>query len=241
MLAAVEAALPADVAVFCAAVADWRVEPSWQKIKKGTSGAPSLALIENPDILATIGHHSRRPRLVIGFAAETEKMLEHARAKLARKGCDMIVANDVGGDAGVMGGERNTVHLVTRDGVEDWPTLDKAEVARRLVARMASLIDAPHMSRPAGNRAVLPLDILRLPHARDLPLPRYETEGAAGLDLLAAVDAAKPLRLEPGARALVPCGIVIELPKGHEGQVRPRSGPCAQAWYHRAQRARHDR
>jgi dUTP pyrophosphatase len=80
------------------------------------------------------------------------------------------------------------------------------------------------MSGPAGNRAVLPLDILRLPHARDLPLPRYETEGAAGLDLLAAVDAAKPLRLEPGARALVPCGIVIELPKGHEGQVRPRSG-----------------
>jgi phosphopantothenoylcysteine decarboxylase/phosphopantothenate--cysteine ligase len=143
MLAAVKAALPSDIAVFCAAVADWRVEPAWQKIKKGASGAPSLALIENPDILATIGHHSRRPRLVIGFAAETEKMLEHARAKLARKGCDMIVANDVGGEAGVMGGERNTVHLVTRDGVEDWPMLDKAEVARRLVARMASLIDAP--------------------------------------------------------------------------------------------------
>ena len=80
------------------------------------------------------------------------------------------------------------------------------------------------MSRAAGNRAVLPLEILRLPHAQDLPLPRYETDGAAGLDLLAAVDAAKPLRLEPGARALVPCGIVIELPEGHEGQVRPRSG-----------------
>jgi len=140
MLAAVEAALPCDIAVFCAAVADWRVEPAWQKIKKGTS-APTLALIENPDILATIGHHSRRPRLVIGFAAETEKMLDHARAKLARKGCDMIVANDVGGEAGVMGGERNTVHLVTANGVEDWPTLDKAEVARRLVERMAALID----------------------------------------------------------------------------------------------------
>ncbi len=80
------------------------------------------------------------------------------------------------------------------------------------------------MSRATGNRAVLPLEILRLPHARDLPLPRYETEGAAGLDLFAAVDAGKPLRLEPGARALVPCGIVIELPEGHEGQVRPRSG-----------------
>lgn len=143
MLAAVEAALPCDIAVFCAAVADWRVEPVWQKIKKGTSGAPSLALIENPDILATLGHHSRRPRLVIGFAAETEKMLEHARAKLARKGCDMIVANDVGGEAHVMGGERNTVHLVTRDGVEDWPTLDKAEVARRLVERLAALVGAP--------------------------------------------------------------------------------------------------
>ena len=140
MLAAVEAALPCDIAVFCAAVADWRVEPAWQKIKKGTS-APTLALIENPDILARIGHHSRRPRLVIGFAAETEKMLDHARAKLARKGCDMIVANDVGGEAGVMGGERNTVHLVTANGVEDWPTLDKAEVARRLVERMAALID----------------------------------------------------------------------------------------------------
>ncbi|MBV9740750.1 MAG: bifunctional phosphopantothenoylcysteine decarboxylase/phosphopantothenate--cysteine ligase CoaBC [Hyphomicrobiales bacterium] len=139
MLAAVEAALPCDIAVFCAAVADWRVEPAWQKIKKGTS-APTLALIENPDILATIGHHSRRPRLVIGFAAETEKMLDHARAKLARKGCDMIIANDVG-EAGVMGGERNTVHLVTANGVEDWPTLDKAEVARRLVERMAALID----------------------------------------------------------------------------------------------------
>ncbi|MBV8764925.1 MAG: bifunctional phosphopantothenoylcysteine decarboxylase/phosphopantothenate--cysteine ligase CoaBC [Hyphomicrobiales bacterium] len=139
MLAAVEAALPCDIAVFCAAVADWRVEPAWQKIKKGTS-APTLALIENPDILARIGHHSRRPRLVIGFAAETEKMLDHARAKLARKGCDMIIANDVG-EAGVMGGERNTVHLVTANGVEDWPTLDKAEVARRLVERMAALID----------------------------------------------------------------------------------------------------
>ncbi|MBV9588876.1 MAG: bifunctional phosphopantothenoylcysteine decarboxylase/phosphopantothenate synthase, partial [Hyphomicrobiales bacterium] len=109
-------------------------------IKKGKSGAPTLALIENPDILATICRHKQRPRLVIGFAAETEKMLAHARAKLERKGCDMIVANDVGGPAGVMGGERNTVHLVTRDGVEDWPTLDKTEVARRLVERMAALV-----------------------------------------------------------------------------------------------------
>ncbi|MBV9569166.1 MAG: bifunctional phosphopantothenoylcysteine decarboxylase/phosphopantothenate--cysteine ligase CoaBC [Hyphomicrobiales bacterium] len=143
MLAAVEAALPSDIAVFSAAVADWRVEPAWQKIKKGKAGAPALALIENPDILATISHHARRPSLVIGFAAETEKMLEHARSKLERKGCDMIIANDVGGEASVMGGERNTVHLVTRGGIEDWPTLDKTEVARRLVERMAALLGPP--------------------------------------------------------------------------------------------------
>ncbi|MFI5015241.1 MAG: bifunctional phosphopantothenoylcysteine decarboxylase/phosphopantothenate--cysteine ligase CoaBC [Hyphomicrobiales bacterium] len=140
MLGAVEAALPADIAVFCAAVADWRVEPAWQKIKKGPAGAPSLALIENPDILATISHHPCRPRLVIGFAAETEKIIDHARAKLAKKGCDMIVANNVGGNGGVMGGERNTVHLVTKDGVEDWPTLDKAAVARRLIDRLATIL-----------------------------------------------------------------------------------------------------
>ncbi len=140
MLQAVEAALPADAAVFCAAVADWRVEGAAQKIKKGPGGPPSLALVENPDILATIGHHALRPRLVIGFAAETEKVIEHARAKLARKGCDLIVANDVGSAEGVMGGERNTVHLVTKDGVEDWPSLGKAEVARRLASRMGEML-----------------------------------------------------------------------------------------------------
>jgi phosphopantothenoylcysteine decarboxylase/phosphopantothenate--cysteine ligase len=143
MLAAVEAALPADAAVFCAAVADWRVAPAGHKIKKGAGGPPTLALVENPDILATIAHHPRRPRLVIGFAAETDKVIEHARAKLARKGCDMILANDVGDAKGVMGGERNTVHLVTRDGVEDWPTLDKSDVAERLVARIAAALAAP--------------------------------------------------------------------------------------------------
>jgi phosphopantothenoylcysteine decarboxylase/phosphopantothenate--cysteine ligase len=143
MLSAVEAALPADVAIFCAAVADWRVEPAWQKLKKGQTGAPQLALIENPDILATIAHSVDRPQLVIGFAAETEKLVEHARLKLAKKGCDVIVANDVGGGAGVMGGERNTVHLVTKDGVEDWPTLDKAQVAQRLVERIAAMLAQP--------------------------------------------------------------------------------------------------
>ena len=138
MLAAVERALPADAAVFCAAVADWRVEAAAQKIKKGASGAPSLRLIENPDILATIARHACRPRLVVGFAAETENVIEHARQKLAKKGCDMIVANDVGGDSGVMGGERNTVHLITKDDIEDWPPLDKRDVARRLVERIAA-------------------------------------------------------------------------------------------------------
>jgi phosphopantothenoylcysteine decarboxylase/phosphopantothenate--cysteine ligase len=140
MLGAVEAALPADAAIFCAAVADWRVDGAAQKIKKGPGGPPALALVENPDILATIGHHAKRPRLVIGFAAETEKVIEHARAKLAKKGCDLIVANDVGGAMGVMGGERNEVHLVTVDKVEDWPPLDKTEVARRLAKRMAEIL-----------------------------------------------------------------------------------------------------
>jgi phosphopantothenoylcysteine decarboxylase/phosphopantothenate--cysteine ligase len=139
MLAAVEAALPADAAIFCAAVADWRVaHEGGQKLKKEAGAAPpSLALVENPDILATIARRTTgRPQLVIGFAAETEKVVEHARGKLARKACDWIVANDVGG-TGVMGGDRNTVHLVTREGVEDWPTMDKTAVAAALAERIA--------------------------------------------------------------------------------------------------------
>ena len=142
MLHAVEAALPADVAVFAAAVADWRVaEIGAQKIKKAKSGVPSLALVENPDILATVAHRtSKRPKLVIGFAAETENVVEHAKAKLKRKGCDWIVANDVSSASGVMGGDRNTVHLVTASGVESWPTQSKDEVAQALVARIASAL-----------------------------------------------------------------------------------------------------
>jgi phosphopantothenoylcysteine decarboxylase/phosphopantothenate--cysteine ligase len=140
MLAAAEAALPADIAVFAAAVADWRTErEAREKIKKGGK-ALALSLVENPDILATIAQRKEgRPPLVVGFAAETEKVVEHARAKLARKGCDLIVANDVAPGTGVMGGTRNTVHLVTRDDVETWPTMDKDEVARRLVERLAKL------------------------------------------------------------------------------------------------------
>ena len=143
MLAATEAALPADIAIFAAAVADWRVaEEAGQKLKKGVDGAPGLSLVENPDILATVAARKEgRPSLVVGFAAETENVVEHAKGKLLRKGCDLIVANDVGG-TGVMGGDANTVHLVGQDGVEDWPTLSKGEVATRLVARLGRMLAA---------------------------------------------------------------------------------------------------
>ena len=145
MLAAVEAGLPADVAVFAAAVADWRVaEAGAQKTKKTAAGPPVLTLVENPDILATIAKRKQgRPRLVVGFAAETERVLEHAREKLARKGCDWIVANDVSKESGVMGGDRNTVHLVTARGIEAWPSQSKEEVAHALVARIAEALKAP--------------------------------------------------------------------------------------------------
>ncbi|MCG6857417.1 MAG: bifunctional phosphopantothenoylcysteine decarboxylase/phosphopantothenate--cysteine ligase CoaBC [Salaquimonas sp.] len=142
MLQAVEAALPADIAVMVAAVADWRtVGAAEQKMKKKAgSGPPMLELTENPDILKTVGHHKQRPRLVVGFAAETEKVEKHARAKLERKGADWIVANDVSPQTGIMGGERNAVKLLTRDGVEEWPDLPKDEVASRLVARIAQAV-----------------------------------------------------------------------------------------------------
>jgi phosphopantothenoylcysteine decarboxylase/phosphopantothenate--cysteine ligase len=140
MLAACEGALPADIAVMAAAVADWRVaREASQKLKKEPGAeAPSLAMALNPDILATIARHASRPRLVIGFAAETERVVEHAIAKRARKGCDWILANDVSGD--VMGGDANRIHLVTDSGVEDWPELAKAEVATRLAARIAAAL-----------------------------------------------------------------------------------------------------
>ena len=141
MLNAVEAALPVDLAVFAAAVADWRVaDGAAQKIKKGAGGPPALTLVENPDVLATVAHGLRRPALVVGFAAETENVVEHARAKLTRKRADMIVANDVSTGSGVMGGDDNRVHIVTADGVEDWPALSKAAVAERLVDRLAALL-----------------------------------------------------------------------------------------------------
>ena len=141
MAAAVDAALPADAAILVAAVADWRVEEAAQKIKKDGSGVmPTLTLVENPDILAELARSPKRPKLLIGFAAETENVIEHAQAKLARKGCDWIVANDVSGD--VMGGAANAVHFVTADGVESWERMGKDEVAERLAERVFKTLSA---------------------------------------------------------------------------------------------------
>jgi phosphopantothenoylcysteine decarboxylase/phosphopantothenate--cysteine ligase len=141
MLAAVEKALPVDVAIFAAAVSDWRVaEQASKKLKKANGTAAKLELVENPDVLATIAHHKQRPILVVGFAAETEKVIDHARTKLKSKGCDWIVANDVSPEAGVFGSAQNTVHLVTAAGVESWPTQSKQTVADSLVRRIADTL-----------------------------------------------------------------------------------------------------
>lgn len=142
MLAKVEASLPATVAIFAAAVADWRVaQATDQKIKKTARGAPTLALMENPDILATIASRKTgRPRLVIGFAAETQNLIDNAKSKLARKKSDWIVANDVSPQTGIMGGDFNTVHLVSHDGVESWPPMSKNEVAATLIMRIAGAL-----------------------------------------------------------------------------------------------------
>jgi len=143
MRAAVMAALPADAAVMAAAVADWRVAgASLQKVKKGVAGPPALELAENPDILAEVAQmKTGRPALVVGFAAETEAVVDHARAKLARKQCDWIVANDVSPATGIMGGAENAVTLVTKEGEESWPRLPKSEVARRLAGRIARALE----------------------------------------------------------------------------------------------------
>ncbi len=144
MLRAVERAMPVDVAIFAAAVADWRVDAAGgQKIKKKPGqAAPALALVENPDILATVAHRkSQRPKLVIGFAAETENVVAHAKDKLARKGCDWILANDVSPETGIMGGDRNTIQLVRASGVEPWPPQSKDDVAATLVARIAEELE----------------------------------------------------------------------------------------------------
>ena len=139
MQAEVEKALPVDAAIMVAAVADWRAaQAPDQKIKKDGNAIPPLALTENPDILASLAMHKQRPKLVIGFAAETENIIAHAQAKLAKKGCDWIVANNVSIDP--MGGEQNRVHLITADGTDSWDRMDKSEIARRLTQRIADAL-----------------------------------------------------------------------------------------------------
>jgi phosphopantothenoylcysteine decarboxylase/phosphopantothenate--cysteine ligase len=145
MLEACTKALPAHIAVCAAAVADWRVVNTTDEKRKKVPGAPppSIELTPNPDILATLSAPGpARPALVVGFAAETEKLIEHAQAKLARKGCDLIVANDVSPASGTFGGDANSVHLITAEGSDSWPHLTKDEVARRLAAHIASLLAA---------------------------------------------------------------------------------------------------
>ena len=161
MLAAVEAALPADVAIFAAAVADWRVaQEAGEKIKKGaTKSTPQLELVENPDILRTVsklpasGGNAGRPGLVVGFAAETQDVLPNATKKRRSKGCDWIVANDVSPETGNMGGDRNTVHLVTAQGHESWPEMSKEQVAKALVDRISEHLGRAHSSDEQGNAA----------------------------------------------------------------------------------------
>ena len=142
MAAAVTAALPADAAVFAAAVADWRVaNASASKIKKQAGAGPVLTFAENPDILAQVSRMGvGRPALVVGFAAETDDVVAHATAKRLRKGCDWIVANDVSPATGIMGGAENAVTLVTKDGEESWPRMGKDAVARQLAARIAAAL-----------------------------------------------------------------------------------------------------
>ncbi len=139
MMKACKDALPAQIVVCAAAVADWAADARGEKIKKDGGPAPTLKLSENPDILATLAQAGPlRPALVVGFAAETENLIENAKAKRARKNCDWLVANDVSQMSGTFGGDSNTVHLVTADGVESWPTLKKRAVAERLAERIAA-------------------------------------------------------------------------------------------------------
>jgi phosphopantothenoylcysteine decarboxylase / phosphopantothenate---cysteine ligase len=150
MEAAVAAALPADAAILVAAVADWAVEPSPSKLKKA-AGAPKLEWRPNPDILAGLAASPLRPQLLVGFAAETEDVVNVAQAKRVSKGCDWIVANDVSGD--VMGGDRNRVHLITPAGVESWQEGEKSEIARRLAGRIAAALGEVDANRPAAADA----------------------------------------------------------------------------------------
>jgi deoxyuridine 5'-triphosphate nucleotidohydrolase len=229
MLAACLAAGTIDVAVCAAAVADWKVaDPAAAKIKKKAGAEPpAVTLSPNPDILATLSKPgARRPALVVGFAAETENLIANAVDKRKRKGCDWIVANDVSPANGTFGGERNTVHLVSDKGVEDWPTLAKDDVAARLAERISGGRVRPRQrSDPMKGVESIEIEIVRLPHGRDLALPDYATAAAAGADLLAAIE--QDIELAPLERRIVPTGILLSLPVGFEAQVRPRSGLAA--------------
>jgi phosphopantothenoylcysteine decarboxylase/phosphopantothenate--cysteine ligase len=145
MLRAVEAELPCDIAIFTAAVADWRVAAAaGKKLKRGRGRPPELALVENPDILKTIATATdNRPALVVGFAAETDQVIAHGMEKLKAKGCDLIVANDVSAETGVLGGERNRVHIISAPGVESWRDMSKREVADKLMKLLAGRLRAP--------------------------------------------------------------------------------------------------
>ena len=218
MLAAVEAALPADVFVGAAAVADWRVDDAGgQKIKKTNAGPPTLTLVENPDILARVAHVERHEaasrywvcrRDARGFASTRKE-------KLVRKNCDFIVANDVGGNGEVFGAADNQVHIVARDNVITWPRMSKDRVALRLVELIREKLD---------NSKVIEVKYRRLASGAGLPPPARHSEDAAGFDLVAAVPQDDPITLPPGGRAVVPTGFALELPSGFEGQIRPRSG-----------------
>ena len=196
---------------------------------------PPLQLVENPDILATISKlKDKRPPLVIGFAAETEHLIDNAKAKLKRKGCDWIVANDVSPATGVMGGDRNTVHLLTRDGEDDRRRLlagddqgggrDRAgrAIAKAAAGRLVTSI------ADADRHEHVKVDIRQLPHGEGLPLPAYQSAHAAGLDLLAAVPEDAPLMLSPGqARDGADGARDRAAAQAIEAQVRPRSGLAA--------------
>jgi phosphopantothenoylcysteine decarboxylase/phosphopantothenate--cysteine ligase len=140
MLAACESVLPVDVAVFTAAVSDWRPQTAANSKIKKNGAPPQLALAENPDVLSTIARGAKRPAIVIGFAAETDDVVSNAKNKRTKKSADWIVANDVSPSTGIMGGDNNTVHLITAAGVEDWPPMSKVDVARRLASRIAQAL-----------------------------------------------------------------------------------------------------
>ena len=213
MLAAVLEALPADIAICAAAVADWRAaDEATHKLKKQDQGGETtLKLTQNPDILATIARPgAKRPRLVIGFAAETENLIANATAKRRAKGADWIVANDVWPGTGAMGGDQTQVHLDhagRRRGLAADEQGRDGGAAARPRRRGAARQSARPRNERRRTRSELTLRVLRLPHGEGLPLPTYHSEHAAGLDVVAGVPEDAPVVLAPGARALVPTGL----------------------------------